>query len=200
MMALGGWCCFATHSLLLHTLSAALEEKKVIADGAAAANGADGYQKPPPRVMICNRGEIARRVIRTANQHGLETVAIYTQVGWVVWCAAYHPVQGAGAHTPRAVGQADVCHQPGPHADLAPPAPRPAVVLLLLLPVGAASLAVQVDSLAPHVREAKHAVYLGSNPRDYTNKEKLLQVCWGFGGPSLLHICSWLCSCVGGSV
>lgn len=34
----------------------------------------------------------------------------------------------------------------------------------------------QVDSLAPHVREAKHAVYLGSNPRDYTNKEKLLQV------------------------
>lgn len=84
MMALGGWCCCATHSrnpLLLHTLSAALEEKKVIADGAAAANGADGYQKPPPRVMICNRGEIARRVIRTANQHGLETVAIYTQVG-----------------------------------------------------------------------------------------------------------------------
>jgi hypothetical protein len=30
--------------------------------------------------MICNRGEIARRVIRTANQHGLETVAIYTHV------------------------------------------------------------------------------------------------------------------------
>jgi hypothetical protein len=26
------------------------------------------------------------------------------------------------------------------------------------------------------VREAKHAVYLGKNPRDYTNKEKLLQV------------------------
>jgi hypothetical protein len=34
-----------------------------------------------------------------------------------------------------------------------------------------------VDALAPHVREAKHAVYLGTNPRDYTNKEKLLQVC-----------------------
>jgi hypothetical protein len=34
----------------------------------------------------------------------------------------------------------------------------------------------QVDALAPHVREAKHAVYLGKNPRDYTNKEKLLQV------------------------
>lgn len=34
----------------------------------------------------------------------------------------------------------------------------------------------QVDALAPHVREAKHAVYLGTNPRDYTNKEKLLQV------------------------
>jgi hypothetical protein len=33
-----------------------------------------------------------------------------------------------------------------------------------------------VDALAPHVREAKHAVYLGANPRDYTNKEKLLQV------------------------
>jgi hypothetical protein len=33
-----------------------------------------------------------------------------------------------------------------------------------------------VDALAPHVREAKHAVYLGKNPRDYTNKEKLLQV------------------------
>lgn len=41
----------------------------------------NGYQKPPPKVMICNRGEIARRVIRTANHHGLDTVAIYTQVG-----------------------------------------------------------------------------------------------------------------------
>lgn len=48
-----------------------------MADAAAAA---DSYQRPPPRVMICNRGEIARRVIRTANQHGLETVAIYTHV------------------------------------------------------------------------------------------------------------------------
>lgn len=38
------------------------------------------------------------------------------------------------------------------------------------------SLLPQVDALAPHVREAKHAVYLGTNPRDYTNKEKLLQV------------------------
>lgn len=39
----------------------------------------------------------------------------------------------------------------------------------------------QVDALAPHVREAKQAVYLGTNPRDYTNKEKLLQVAedWG---------------------
>lgn len=45
-----------------------------------AAAAADSYQRPPPRVMICNRGEIARRVIRTANQHGLETVAIYTHV------------------------------------------------------------------------------------------------------------------------
>lgn len=34
----------------------------------------------------------------------------------------------------------------------------------------------QVDALAPHVREAKQAVYLGKSPRDYTNKEKLLQV------------------------
>jgi hypothetical protein len=33
-----------------------------------------------------------------------------------------------------------------------------------------------VDALAPHVREAKYAVCLGSNPRDYTNKEKLLKV------------------------
>jgi type III secretion system FlhB-like substrate exporter len=49
-----------------------------MADDRAAA--ADSYQRPPPRVMICNRGEIARRVIRTANQHGLETVAIYTHV------------------------------------------------------------------------------------------------------------------------
>lgn len=48
-----------------------------MADAAAAA---DSYQRPPPRVMICNRGEIARRVIRTANQHGLDTVAIYTHV------------------------------------------------------------------------------------------------------------------------
>lgn len=38
----------------------------------------------------------------------------------------------------------------------------------------------QVDALAPHVREAKYAVCLGSNPRDYTNKEKLIKVgsCW----------------------
>lgn len=46
------------------------------------ANGAaNGHQKPAPRLMVCNRGEIARRVIRTANHHGLETIAIYTQVG-----------------------------------------------------------------------------------------------------------------------
>eukprot|EP00878_Enallax_costatus_P006672 GHUV01006994.1.p1 GENE.GHUV01006994.1~~GHUV01006994.1.p1 ORF type:complete len:992 (+),score=332.89 GHUV01006994.1:1132-4107(+) len=67
--------------------------------------------------MVCNRGEIARRVIRTANHHGLETIAIYTQV----------------------------------------------------------------DALAPHVREAKQAIYLGTNPRDYTNKEKLLQVAQDWG-------------------
>jgi pyruvate carboxylase len=49
----------------------------VSADSVCVANG---YQKPPPRVMVCNRGEIARRVIRTSNHHGLETVAIYTKV------------------------------------------------------------------------------------------------------------------------
>jgi len=59
----------------LLSASAVVEEQQ-------AVNGATshGYQKPPPKVMICNRGEIARRVIRTANHHGLETVAIYTQV------------------------------------------------------------------------------------------------------------------------
>jgi hypothetical protein len=64
-------------TVLLHA-SAAVEEKQAV--GGAAATAANGYQKPPPKVMICNRGEIARRVIRTANQHGLETVAIYTHV------------------------------------------------------------------------------------------------------------------------
>ena len=52
--------------------------------GAAGANGADGatkFQRPPPTLMGCDRGEIARRIIRTANHHGLETIAIYTQVG-----------------------------------------------------------------------------------------------------------------------
>ena len=51
------------------------------------------------------------------------------------------------------------------------PTPHPPISWPLLL------LLLQVDALAPHVREAKHAVYLGSNPRDYTNKDKLLQVC-----------------------
>lgn len=81
------------------------------------ANGTNGYQKPAPKLMVCNRGEVARRVIRTANHHGLETIAIYTEV----------------------------------------------------------------DALAPHVREAKQAVYLGKNPRDYTNKEKLLQLALDYG-------------------
>lgn len=33
-----------------------------------------------------------------------------------------------------------------------------------------------VDALAPHVREATHAVCLGSNPREYINAERLVQI------------------------
>jgi hypothetical protein len=76
---------------VLSSVSAAVEEQQ--AAGGAAATAANGYQKPPPKAMICNRGEIARRLIRTANQHGLETVAIYTHVS----TAAHSP---SGAHGP----------------------------------------------------------------------------------------------------
>lgn len=54
---------------------------------AETANGTDGYQKPAPKLMVCNRGEVARRVIRTANHHGLETIAIYTEVGYCWYCS-----------------------------------------------------------------------------------------------------------------
>jgi hypothetical protein len=30
-------------------------------------------------VLIANRGEIARRIIRTCKQHGIDTIAVYTQ-------------------------------------------------------------------------------------------------------------------------
>jgi hypothetical protein len=70
------------------------------------------YTLPPPKVLIANRGEIARRVIRTCALHGVDTIAVYTEV----------------------------------------------------------------DALAPHVREATQAVFLGKNPRDYTNAAKLLKV------------------------
>ncbi|KAG2494459.1 hypothetical protein HYH03_007511 [Edaphochlamys debaryana] len=64
------------------------------------------------RVLICNRGEIARRVIRTCKKLDVETVAVFTTV----------------------------------------------------------------DALAPHVRDATHSVCLGDNPREYTNKERLVQI------------------------
>jgi hypothetical protein len=70
------------------------------------------YSLPPPKVLIANRGEIARRVIKSCALHGVDTIAVYTEV----------------------------------------------------------------DALAPHVREATQAVFLGKNPRDYTNHAKLLKV------------------------
>jgi hypothetical protein len=68
----------STHSLVAYACAA------------ETANGANGYQKPAPKLMVCNRGEIARRVIRTANHHGLETIAIYTEVSccWYGFSAA----------------------------------------------------------------------------------------------------------------
>lgn len=85
--------CATTVAPVLQNASAALEERQAV--GAAAATAANGYQKPPPKVMICNRGEIARRVIRTANQHGLETVAIYTHVSTATDRLSGRPGPGA---------------------------------------------------------------------------------------------------------
>ncbi len=79
---------------------------------ALCARDADIEHPPRPRVLIANRGEIARRVIRTCKAHDIHTIAIYTDV----------------------------------------------------------------DVLSPHVKEASIAVGLGSNVRDYTNKEKLVEV------------------------
>jgi len=84
-------------------------------------NRQGSFQLPAPKVLIANRGEIARRVIRTCKHHGIDTIAVYTQV----------------------------------------------------------------DSLAPHVREATQAVYLGKNPRDYTNAAKLLKVAQQYGAAAV---------------
>lgn len=63
-------------------------------------------------MLIVNRGEIARRVIRTCKKLGVKTVAVFTQP----------------------------------------------------------------DALAPHVREADKAIFLGDKPHEYTNAAKLMQV------------------------
>lgn len=65
-----------------------------------------------PLILIANRGEIARRVIKTCDKLGLRTLSVYTQA----------------------------------------------------------------DALAPHAREASVSVYLGEDPRSYTNIPLLLEV------------------------
>ena len=50
------------------------------------------------RLLIANRGEIARRVIRTASSMGIETVAVYSD---------------ADAHAPH-VREATIAHHLGP--------------------------------------------------------------------------------------
>jgi hypothetical protein len=62
----------------------ALDAAAAAADDAETLYGGCRHDQlakaPPPRLMVCNRGEVARRIIKTANLHGLETVAVYTQV------------------------------------------------------------------------------------------------------------------------
>lgn len=70
-----------------------------------------------PLVLVCNRGEIARRVLRTCAKLGIKSLSVYTKP----------------------------------------------------------------DALAPHAREASFSVCLGDNPREYTNKERLLQIIREYG-------------------